>query len=58
MRDHQVDRYMEHRFGKPDFSKTVTDPITRERLTPLGNKWKIYRVDPPLVAIRVGNRRG
>lgn len=43
MRNVQADKYMEERFGKPDFSKS----FLKEGMvwTPMGN-YRLWRVDP------------
>lgn len=44
MRDKSVDKAMEIKFGKPDYSKSfVKDNMV---WTPLGDKVKLWRVDP------------
>lgn len=58
MRVPETDKYIEERFGKPDFSKSVIDVDHGEVLTPIG-KWKLWRVDPILVFPKLkGTERG
>lgn len=39
----QVDKYMEERFGKPDFSRSYV--LQGIRYTPMGTKYRLWRVD-------------
>lgn len=49
MRNRQVDAYMEKRFGKPDFAKAFYNFNDGRFWTPMGTKYKLWRVDPELV---------
>lgn len=46
LRDREVDLYIEMVFGTPNWNKSFINEIG-ELCTPIGNKFKLWRVDRP-----------